>query len=553
MVNILQLVFSVVSLVSFWRRPEDVFESLHDGYAHLAVDPSPEVTKSIAIVGAGSAGLGALKALLDLPEEVREGWEIVLYEARRDVGGLWLADPPGYEPTPPNVPETPMYPRVHTNTPHTTMTYPHFPFRPGTPLYPSWEHVQTYHADYAAHYNLTPYINLNHTVVFAKWHSHDGTGDWHVETHAQHGNPGGEVVIRRTFDHLVVAVGHNRFPHIPTWEGTDGWLTNTPADSPTREIVHSVYYREPAKYANMTVIMVGSGTSARDIAQQIEPLARVVYQSVKDGKPTAPDTTVIPKPAISYFTNDSIVFEDGTALYDVDAVILATGYDLRVPFLSEPQSSVMLTDASPDVNCTTAPTLTDNLRYIFPLYQQIFNLAPTMPPTALTFVGLPMLTSQSPTDYAQGLLISHAFANESLLPSREEMLQNTVEREEALRAKGVDPYYDGHRMVLSDTEPNEYQDNLIEYLKQQGAIPDDGQRYVEEWRWFARANAPLLVRAWKRVQKLEEEDEWIAGIETEEEWADLMVRLAHWQSEWEREHPSRLDSSDIVPNEWLYG
>jgi hypothetical protein len=46
-------------------------------------------TKSVAIVGAGSAGLAMLKALLDLPEELGGGWEIVLYEQRRDIGGIW--------------------------------------------------------------------------------------------------------------------------------------------------------------------------------------------------------------------------------------------------------------------------------------------------------------------------------------------------------------------------------------------------------------------------------------------------------------------------------
>ena len=55
-------------------------------------------TKSIAIVGAGSAGLAALKALLDLPEETRQGWEIVLYEQRRGVGGVWCVQVPVLSP-----------------------------------------------------------------------------------------------------------------------------------------------------------------------------------------------------------------------------------------------------------------------------------------------------------------------------------------------------------------------------------------------------------------------------------------------------------------------
>lgn len=48
-----------------------------------------DVTKRIAIVGGGSAGLGVLRALLDLPQEIRAAWEIDLYEQRDNVGGIW--------------------------------------------------------------------------------------------------------------------------------------------------------------------------------------------------------------------------------------------------------------------------------------------------------------------------------------------------------------------------------------------------------------------------------------------------------------------------------
>ena len=43
--------------------------------------------KSIAIVGAGSAGLAMLKTLLDIPEY--NSWNIVLFEERENVGGIW--------------------------------------------------------------------------------------------------------------------------------------------------------------------------------------------------------------------------------------------------------------------------------------------------------------------------------------------------------------------------------------------------------------------------------------------------------------------------------
>jgi cation diffusion facilitator CzcD-associated flavoprotein CzcO len=46
--------------------------------------------KSIAIIGAGTGGLAVLQAMLNLPLKVRENWEIITYESRRDIGGVWL-------------------------------------------------------------------------------------------------------------------------------------------------------------------------------------------------------------------------------------------------------------------------------------------------------------------------------------------------------------------------------------------------------------------------------------------------------------------------------
>ena len=46
--------------------------------------------KRIAIVGAGTGGIVMLKTLLDdLPKDITRTWEIVLFEQRDDVGGIW--------------------------------------------------------------------------------------------------------------------------------------------------------------------------------------------------------------------------------------------------------------------------------------------------------------------------------------------------------------------------------------------------------------------------------------------------------------------------------
>ena len=47
-------------------------------------------SKRILIVGAGTAGIAALKALMvDLPEETRLGWDVVVAEQRSRAAGVW--------------------------------------------------------------------------------------------------------------------------------------------------------------------------------------------------------------------------------------------------------------------------------------------------------------------------------------------------------------------------------------------------------------------------------------------------------------------------------
>jgi cation diffusion facilitator CzcD-associated flavoprotein CzcO len=46
--------------------------------------------KRIAIVGGGRGGIVMLKTLVDdLPKDITRTWEIVLFEQRDDVGGIW--------------------------------------------------------------------------------------------------------------------------------------------------------------------------------------------------------------------------------------------------------------------------------------------------------------------------------------------------------------------------------------------------------------------------------------------------------------------------------
>ncbi|EIN07122.1 FAD/NAD(P)-binding domain-containing protein [Punctularia strigosozonata HHB-11173 SS5] len=493
---------------------------------------APLAPKSIAVVGTGSAGLAAVKAILDLPLDIRTGWEIVAYERTRDVGGVWLQEPNG-PPSPPELPDTPLYPRLHTNTPVPDMTYPGFPYPPLTPLFPPHEYVQRYHAAYADAHGVREHIRFNHTVIAADWIGTADAGHWDLTVRDE--NEG--ALKRSRVDHLIVATGHNHYPRVPQWNGTSEWLAHTPCGKPSRSIIHSIYYREPEKYAGRSVLVVGGGASGRDAAGQIVLYANHVYQSLKPGQvPTAEGITLLP--VISHFTEDEIVFVDGTSISSIDSVILATGYEIHIPFLSSPHSSTLLEIPPPTRENATDETpaygeagLTVNTRYIRPLYEEIFSLSPDHPPTALAFVGLPVPIANCPSDFAQSLLISHAIADSSVLPSRETMLRALEKHEERIRAVGINPYWQGHRFVDLIEDGQDYQDRLVEYLKAKGKLEQDGTPYVEKWRRWIREEGVDIRAAWSKVEELGEQDTWLKGVRTEDEWVDLLKRLVDWYSE----------------------
>lgn len=176
------------------------------------------------------------------------------------------------EPQPPELPETPLYPKLRTNTPSPSMTYPHFPYREMTPLYPNHRFVWEYHKDFADHFNLTPLIQINTTVLSSAWEGNVSQGHWNVTVQKP---SGGEE--SRAFDHLIVANGHNHYPNIPTWPGRENWLTSSPDSGPRREILHSIFWRNATKYKGRNVLVVGAGASGSDALLHVGPVAEKVH------------------------------------------------------------------------------------------------------------------------------------------------------------------------------------------------------------------------------------------------------------------------------------
>ena len=212
----------------------------------------------------------------------------------------------------------------------------------------------------------------------------------------------------------------------------------------------------------------------------------------------------------------------------------------------------MTTDASAHSRSGAEPRLTENLQYLFPIDKQIVSLSSLHPLNALLFIGLPYRTVYAPFNIAQSIFAGRLISqpdrvyptshltrreswNETL--ARELLLKNLTTFENRLADEGFDLYRLGHKMNLGWYTDDEYQDSLIAYLQSQGLVPrhEGGYVFVELWRIRAKGHILRMRRIWQEIESLGEEEvkRWLDGVETEEEWADLMDRVMEWGKEHE--------------------
>src|ERR687889_2056615 len=117
--------------------------------------------KRIAVVGAGPAGLAALRAL------TAAGHDATAFERGKRVGGVWtLEDRP-----------TAAYRSLHLITSRARTEFAEFPMPEGTPDYPARDDVGRYLEAYADRFDLTDRIRLGAEVRRAR--RRDG-GGWEL-------------------------------------------------------------------------------------------------------------------------------------------------------------------------------------------------------------------------------------------------------------------------------------------------------------------------------------------------------------------------------------
>ena len=319
----------------------------------------------VCVIGAGSSGLAAAKALY----LARVPFDC--FEQGPAIGGNWLFDNPNGQSA--------CYETLEINTSCPRMAFSDFPMPQDYPPYARHDQVQAYFESYVEHFGFREAITFETTVQSVR---PNPAGGWLVDTDGPDGSH------TRCYDAVLVANGHHwdaRWPQ-PAYQGRfDG------------EQIHAHDYRSGDQLEGRDVLVVGAGNSAMDIAVESSYRARTTTLSIRRGqwvlrkmllgRPTDqialpgwlpwwatsarlrlgallsggltryglphPDHrpgeshpvqseqirarldagAITPRPGLAGFDGDRVEFVDGTTAR-ADLIVWATGYRVSFPFLA---------------------------------------------------------------------------------------------------------------------------------------------------------------------------------------------------------------------------
>jgi flavin-binding monooxygenase-like protein len=206
------------------------------------------------VIGAGSSGIAALKAL------VERGIPVDCFEKSDRVGGNWVfGNANGMSSA---------YRSLHSNTSRDRMAYSDFPMPSSFPDFPHHTQIAQYFFDYVSRFGLAERITFQTGVEHAARDPSDGTWTVTLDT--------GET---RRYDALLVANGHHwdpRWPE-PPYPGTFAGAQ-----------MHSHWFVDASGFRGKNVLVVGIGNSAADIAVESSFVARRTFLSTRRGAHVVP-------------------------------------------------------------------------------------------------------------------------------------------------------------------------------------------------------------------------------------------------------------------------
>jgi len=204
----------------------------------------------VAVIGAGPAGLAAMKCLQE------EGFEVTGFERRPEAGGLWSFS------------ENPEYTSATASTKSQlskfTSPFTDFPYPDHFPIHPKTADLALYYQSYAKHFDIHRKIVFNVSISSVS-RSARGTG-WLVQVDGEQGP--------RAFDKVVLATGTELVAKRPSIEGMDLF---------EGQFIHVQQYKQPRAFQGKKVVVLGQGNSAADTAVDLVPHAKQVLFAHRRG------------------------------------------------------------------------------------------------------------------------------------------------------------------------------------------------------------------------------------------------------------------------------
>ncbi|MGE4409998.1 MAG: FAD-dependent oxidoreductase, partial [Sphingobium sp.] len=153
--------------------------------------------ESVAIIGAGIAGLCTAKLMIAL------GYDVRVFDKETEVGGVWASSR--------------RYPGLATQNPRDTYAFSDFPMPSDYPEWPSGSQMQTYLQSYADHFGVTKHLSLSTEIVRAE-PKPDGKG-WTIASRPA--DQPDAATTAQSFDWLIICNGIFSIPSIPAYPGAD--------------------------------------------------------------------------------------------------------------------------------------------------------------------------------------------------------------------------------------------------------------------------------------------------------------------------------------------
>lgn len=225
---------------------------VHRSAAVMAPIACDESLPKTCVIGAGSSGLAAAKALY------LAGIPFDCFEKGSEIGGNWLLDNPNGQSA--------CYQSLEINTSCPRMAFSDFPMPADYPAYARHDQVHAYFEQYAAHFGFRHTITFRTNVV-AVTRTEDGR--WKVDIE------GPEGAQSRIYEAILVANGHHWDPHWPepSYPGTF-----------TGEQIHAHDYRSGDQLEGRDLLVVGAGNSAMDITVAGADRAKSATLSIRRGQ-----------------------------------------------------------------------------------------------------------------------------------------------------------------------------------------------------------------------------------------------------------------------------